>query len=190
MSLKTLIASIVQAETQEKSPIRRVQPLYAKFRPRSSKGVPSSLDCEASTHMPKIQRLPTSQKRVRYMEGKDLSSMPPTVAWMKARAQQTRDRLLREYSDDEKPHQSFEPAQTFNEVTPTKMGPKRQRSTFVKDEELKCMLEDRVGTPHISELQHDENITVHLDIEELGLAGEADLLITDEEHLEEAEPSD
>jgi hypothetical protein len=140
--------------------------------------------------MPKIQRLPTSQKRVRYMEGKDLSSMPPTVAWMKARAQQTRDRLLREYSDDEKPHQSFEPAQTFNEITPTKMGPKRQRSTFVKDEELKCMLEDRVGTPHISELQHDENITVHLDIEELGLAGEANLLITDEEHLEEAEPSD
>lgn len=33
------------------------------------------------------------------------------------------------------------------------------------------MLEDRAGTPHISELRHDEEMLMSPDVEELGMAG-------------------
>jgi hypothetical protein len=111
----------------------------------------------------------------------------PELTWMKARAQQTRGRLLHEYSDEEKLKEPYHHAHIFNILVPTGVGPKRQRSAFVKDEELKCMREDRVGTPHISELQHDEDMTVQLDDEELGLAGAVDMLIAKDDRLEEAE---
>jgi hypothetical protein len=145
-----------------------------------------------------IDRLPDLHKRLRNMDNQNLSTFSPTVAhnplrkmtWMKARAQQTRDRLSRQYSNDEKSDQRTEFTTDLNERTPTTMGPKRQRSSFVKNEELQCMLEDRIGTPHISELQCDENVTIHLDVEELALAGEADVLVADEDQQGESEASD
>lgn len=50
-------------------------------------------------------------------------------------------------------------------------GPKRKRAAFVKDEELNCLLEDRAGTPHISELGYDDEVLASLNGEELGIAG-------------------
>ena len=36
------------------------------------------------------------------------------------------------------------------------------------------MFEDRAGTPHISELRHDEEVLASLNVEELGLVGAAE----------------
>jgi hypothetical protein len=55
-------------------------------------------------------------------------------------------------------------------------GPKRKRVALVKDEERNYMVEDRAGTPHISELRYDEEILASLNFEELGLAGAAEAL--------------
>lgn len=52
-------------------------------------------------------------------------------------------------------------------------GPKRKWAAFVKEEELNCMLEDRAGTPHISELGYDEEALGGLNVEELCMAGAA-----------------
>jgi hypothetical protein len=49
-------------------------------------------------------------------------------------------------------------------------GLKRQHTALIMDEELNCMLEDRAGTPHISELR-DEEVLASLNTEELGIAG-------------------
>ena len=64
-------------------------------------------------------------------------------------------------------------------------GPKRKQAAFVKEEELNCMLEDRAGTPHLSELQHDEDITATLNMEELGLAGQGDLFLAGDVYMSE-----
>jgi hypothetical protein len=32
------------------------------------------------------------------------------------------------------------------------------QTAFVKEEDLKCTLEDRMGTPHLSELQSDDEL--------------------------------
>jgi hypothetical protein len=114
--------------------------------------------------------------------------MPPAIArnprrklaWMKARAQQARDRLMQEYSECEMATPKIETTQCFS----AGMVPKRQRLAFVKEEELNCMLEDRVGTPHISELQLDEDVATHLNIQELGLAGAVDMLVDEEEQTD------
>jgi hypothetical protein len=112
--------------------------------------------------------------------GKLSPAMPPAIArnprrrmaWMKARAQQARDRLMQDYSNSEMVTPTIETTQCFR----IGMVPKRQRSAFMKVEELDCMLKDRVGTPHISELQLDEDVTAHLHIQELGIAGAVDML--------------
>jgi hypothetical protein len=96
---------------------------------------------------------------------------------MKARAQQARDRLMRGYSDSEISKSTIETTPCFG----VGLTPKRQRSAFVKEEELNCLLEDRVGTPHISELQLDEDVTAHLNVQELGLAGAVNMLVDGEE---------
>jgi hypothetical protein len=111
-------------------------------------------------------------------------AMPPAMArnsqrrmaWMKTRAQQARDRPMQDYSDSDTATPIIETAPCFG----VRMVPKRQRSAFVKEEELNCMLEDRVGTAHISELQLDEDVTAHLNIQELGMAGAIDMLADEE----------
>ena len=62
-------------------------------------------------------------------------------------------------------------------VVITKPRPKRKRVTFVKDEELNYMLEDRAGTPHISELRYDEDFFVSMRVEDLELARAAGELL-------------
>lgn len=57
---------------------------------------------------------------------------------------------------------------------PCRFAPKRKQSTFVKEEEMKFMFEDQVGTPHISELQLEDDVGAQLSVEELGMGGEAE----------------
>tara|TARA_R110002003_G_scaffold116_26_gene10286 strand:- start:8726 stop:8998 length:273 start_codon:yes stop_codon:yes gene_type:complete len=55
-------------------------------------------------------------------------------------------------------------------------SPKRKQTAFIKEEELKCILKDRAGTPHISELQFHDEVQSQMNVEELGQAGAAELV--------------
>jgi hypothetical protein len=58
----------------------------------------------------------------------------------------------------------------------TSIGPMRKQCAFVKEEEMKFFREDRAGTPHISELQADDDVIAPLSVEELGMGGEVEAL--------------
>ncbi|KAJ4294041.1 Mitochondrial beta-keto-acyl synthase [Kalmusia sp. IMI 367209] len=51
-------------------------------------------------------------------------------------------------------------------------GPRRKRSAFVQERELRCLIEDRLGTPHLSELQPGDDVNAQLNVEELSVGGE------------------
>ncbi|KAF1938865.1 hypothetical protein EJ02DRAFT_425378 [Clathrospora elynae] len=112
--------------------------------------------------------------------------MPPKVArdprrksaWLKARAQHARNRELQQYSEFEVLHVTLEPRPRPQRADSAVFGPKRKQAAFVKEEELKCFREDRAGTPHISELQPDDEVIAPLTVEELGMGGEAEALAT------------
>ncbi|KAF2675732.1 hypothetical protein K458DRAFT_206049 [Lentithecium fluviatile CBS 122367] len=92
-------------------------------------------------------------------------------AFLKARAQYARDKDTRRFSAGPAMSVCKEP-----EASPKQslvdLGPKRKHSAFVKEEELKCLMEARVGTPHISELQADDDVSAQLKVEELSVASE------------------
>jgi hypothetical protein len=99
------------------------------------------------------------------------------VAWTKARAQQARNKQMRKDTDSEVSEEPRHEVRAPIHAMMNHIGPKRRRAAFVKDEELNCMLEDRAGTPHISELQHDEDVFTSLSVEELGLAGDVESMV-------------
>jgi hypothetical protein len=147
------------------------------------------------THLSNISRLLILPRQLKRIGDQYPPTLPLTavddfhrkLAWTIARAEQTRDPLLRELPDKEKLNKPDEAMQIFKMLVLTLVAPKRQQSIFVKDEELKRMLEDRVGTPHVSELQYDEDMTAELCAEELALVGAVDMLIAKEKCEEEAE---
>lgn len=98
------------------------------------------------------------------------------MAWLKAQARYARDCVIQEYSDLEKSSLPCDSRQPPHLTTSLEPSPKRKQAAFVKDEELNFMLEDRAGTPHLSELQHDEEVTPTLLVEELGMTGAVDPL--------------
>lgn len=57
------------------------------------------------------------------------------------------------------------------------LRPLRKQVAFVKEEEFKCLLVDRVGTLHISELQFDFDIAPLTKAEEMATAGGCDVLL-------------
>jgi hypothetical protein len=102
--------------------------------------------------------------------------------WTKARIQRARDHE-RARSDFEPPDTSSD-SERHEEAGATAFGPMRKQSAFVKEEELRCLLEDRVGTPHISELCLDDGVSAQPNVEELGMAGEVEALVGGELPLE------
>ena len=51
-------------------------------------------------------------------------------------------------------------------------GPMRKHCAFVQEQELKCLFEDRVGTPHLSEMQPGDKMNAQLNIGELSVGGD------------------
>ncbi|OAF99252.1 uncharacterized protein CC84DRAFT_389074 [Paraphaeosphaeria sporulosa] len=49
---------------------------------------------------------------------------------------------------------------------------KRKHCAFVQEQELRCLFEDRVGTPHLSELQPGDDVNAQLNVDELSVGGE------------------
>ncbi|KAF2634627.1 hypothetical protein P280DRAFT_236112 [Massarina eburnea CBS 473.64] len=112
----------------------------------------------------------------------DTATFPPALrrrpeqrtAWLKARTQYARDRKLKYLSLNRAKDGA---ADTMKVEQPNSKpfvfdGPKRKHSTFVKELERKNHLEDHAGTPHISNLHTDDDVSVQLSVEELGVGGE------------------
>jgi hypothetical protein len=49
---------------------------------------------------------------------------------------------------------------TLQRPKPILIHPKRKQTAFIRDEELQWQLEDRVGTPHLSELVPGDDMNV------------------------------
>jgi hypothetical protein len=155
---------------------------------------------DAPAHITKPQHLrrrETQSPTSSYSNTIDISTIPPAVArdprrktaWLKARAQFARNRALRydipgEAADLPEDPMNFpmdipmdseteaeEEAALFADI-----GPKRKQCAFVREEEMKWFREDRAGTPHISELQADDDVIAPLSVEELSMGGEVEAL--------------
>jgi hypothetical protein len=127
------------------------------------------------------QRQRTQSPTSDHNSANDTFVIPPKIArdprrktaWLKARAQYTRDRHTQQHA--EKDVMDLSP-ERLHRVGTGDFGPKRKQSAFVKEEELKYCREDRAGTPHISELQVGDELVAPLSVEELCMGGEAEAL--------------
>lgn len=184
-------ASFSLAEAEDLVRPRIHQPLFPPPDPRLLRDIrpvsPEQLDTSmidapgtpTGTHSSR-ESSPTSN----YNHLIDSSSIPPALArdprrraaWLKARAQYARDKGLHQCPVTEKMDTSPEPEPKVQRIGSGDFGPKRKHSAFVKEQELKCLIEDRVGTPHISELQPDDDVSPQLDVEELSMSGKVTAL--------------
>jgi hypothetical protein len=99
--------------------------------------------------------------------------------WAKAQAHYARDRNLRSCSprnqNDKEEASSFTTDGSLIDISP-----KRKHSTPVVEEELKCLLEDRVGTPHPCTFEPDDDEVLsqlNLEISKVG----SDLAVLEDE---------
>ncbi|KAF7568391.1 FabB, 3-oxoacyl-(acyl-carrier-protein) synthase [Pyrenophora tritici-repentis] len=119
-------------------------------------------------------RLATSEYSITSENATILSAIPPAIArdprrktaWLKARAQTARDRA---HLQNDGREVDENPCLLKKQDNCIATGPKRQQIIFVKEEELKSILDDRAGTPHISELRVDDDSVGSFNIEELGV---------------------
>ncbi|RYN82145.1 putative 3-oxoacyl-[acyl-carrier-protein] synthase [Alternaria alternata] len=86
--------------------------------------------------------------------------------WLKARVQHERDRKRGRVLNIEMSNYLFK---TEERTIPEVIGPERKQITFVKEEDREYIREDRAGTPHISELQADDDLFPPSDVEELSV---------------------
>ncbi|KAF1961959.1 hypothetical protein CC80DRAFT_500298 [Byssothecium circinans] len=111
----------------------------------------------------------------------DTATFPPALArravqrtaWLQARAQYARNRKLKYFmscrggKDVEDIHNERQRNKSCEHG-----GPKRKHSSFIQAEERKYELEAHAGTPHISNLQTDDDVSAQLQVEELSIGGE------------------
>ncbi|KAF9737708.1 hypothetical protein PMIN04_002997 [Paraphaeosphaeria minitans] len=90
---------------------------------------------------------------------------------VKARAQYMRDRSFRSTSMSIKAPTALR-ARNGPFFAPEEVRPKRKHCAFVQEQEWRCLFEDRVGTPHLSELQPGDNVNAQLNVDELIVGGE------------------
>ncbi|KAF2270290.1 hypothetical protein CC78DRAFT_528767 [Lojkania enalia] len=110
------------------------------------------------------------------------------ASWVKARAQYARDRSARRSSPEQLETMSQDLASAPEGEQSVDIGPRRKLSAFVKEEELKFQLDERVGTPHLSELLPGDDVPTQPGADELSMSGkiaaleEAEAEVDDEEH--------
>ncbi|KAF2180840.1 hypothetical protein K469DRAFT_753179 [Zopfia rhizophila CBS 207.26] len=106
-------------------------------------------------------------------------SIPASIArdprrralWIKARAHYARDWNIRRFRSTQQEHPSPNPDVILQNSVSVDVAPKRKHSAFILDEELKCQLEDSVGTPHLSEMVPGDDVSAQLNMEELSMGG-------------------
>ncbi|KAF1847424.1 uncharacterized protein K460DRAFT_363498 [Cucurbitaria berberidis CBS 394.84] len=187
--------SITKAE--ELACPRSQRPPFSRPEPQSYENIrlafPTTREILVGTEAsPETRQLRTPSPASNCNHSVGTCAMPPAIsrdsrrktAWLKSRAQYAHDRKLQRYSTPE----SCEVLQEPDRNCSNDFGPIRKQSVFVKEEELKCLLEDRAGTPHISELQPDDDINTQLDIEELGMGDVIEVLVVRKEPQNEMIP--
>ncbi|PSN73857.1 hypothetical protein BS50DRAFT_1984 [Corynespora cassiicola Philippines] len=184
-----------QSEADEIIGTRIQQPLFPPPDHKSLQHVrpasPSSSDItmtEVSGSTCKT-RSRESSPASKYSHSIDAPTMPKALsrdprrraAWLKARAQYARDQQNRQspVDDDDVDVWPDQPANHPPMGIPD-YGPKRKHSAFVKEQELQFLIEDRVGTPHISELHLDDDVSAQAVVEELGIVGAVAALVSPE----------
>ncbi|KAF2248371.1 hypothetical protein BU26DRAFT_332241 [Trematosphaeria pertusa] len=181
-------SSLSLAEADELVRTRIHQPLFPPPDPLLLENIrPASPanSTKTASRVAEARRSRENSPTSNYNHSADTPAIPPALArdprrrnaWLKARAQYARDRELRRVVTDPNMESSPEP-EAITKNAPADFGPKRKRSAFVKEQELKCLIEDRVGTPHISELQADDDVSAQLNVEELKVGGEVAALDT------------
>jgi hypothetical protein len=88
----------------------------------------------------------------------------------KARAQRLRDRSFRSASVPIKAPTTLS-VDNLSFLS-NELKPKRKHCAFVQEQELKWLFEDRVGTPHLSELEPGDAVNAQLNVDELSVGGE------------------
>ena len=157
-------------------------PFYPEFVRSTAPNATSNMNQSGSHNRQRRRpRLAPSGYAVKTDNPAIISAMPPAIArdprrkaaWLKARAQTARDRAHKQgFGGEIGEH----PYTLEKQACHVANGPKRQQIAFVKEEELKCILDDQAGTPHISELQLDGDSVGLSSVEELGMRGKANAL--------------
>jgi hypothetical protein len=150
-----------------------------------SRGICQPRPIRISTTPRSLCRVPDSQTNPYLSRLYDIATTPPAIpcnstgriTWMKTRTQQARDRTARQVSESEPHNTSSDSGPHLEAISLHEYRPKRKQAALVKDEEFDCLLEDRVGTSHISELRLDTDLVAFLDVDGLGLTGEIDMLV-------------
>ena len=89
---------------------------------------------------------------------------------LKAKVQHLRDRTARSGSECTNTHVAPN-AGSFSTIQSKEVRPKRKHCAFIQERELECLFEDRVGTPHVSELQPGDDVNAQLNVDELSVGG-------------------
>jgi hypothetical protein len=96
--------------------------------------------------------------------------------WAKAQAHYARDRNFRSCSPRNQ-NDKEEVSSSTTDGALIDLSPKRKHSTPVVEEELKCQLEDRVGTPHPCTFEPDDDeVLSQLNLEILKVGSELAVL--------------
>ncbi|KAF1997093.1 hypothetical protein P154DRAFT_622696 [Amniculicola lignicola CBS 123094] len=163
--------SLTPAETEELVRTRVHQPPFPPPDPRLLRHIRSvsparTIPCGLASLQPDGPSLANELSEARNRRttphrdgGLDASVIPFSIAhdpsrraaWLKARVHYIRDRQLQLFPS--KTSEILPPTPPLSAQLPVALEfcPKRKHSAFVINEERKCRLEDRVGTPHLSE---------------------------------------
>ncbi|KAF2205277.1 hypothetical protein GQ43DRAFT_43327 [Delitschia confertaspora ATCC 74209] len=183
--------SLTLAEADDLVRSRIHQPIFPPPDPLFLKHMRSISPAQSESSDPDPgNRFDSSSKRPNRLEvycaSNPSSPLPSSIAkdarrqalWLKARAHYARDWTLgHRHSIDtgcdcpQSQNSRIKSLQRPRAPTSIQL-PKRKHSAFVMDEELQCQLEDRVGTPHLSELVPGDDVNTQCHIEELRMNGD------------------
>jgi hypothetical protein len=80
------------------------------------------------------------------------------------RTQQARNQFLRQYTRDGTVATSSQQVKSTGGPTSAVCSPKRKQLALLQDEEQRCVLDDRAGTLHISEIWHEDVVNTYSNI--------------------------
>ncbi|KAL1605115.1 hypothetical protein SLS60_004658 [Paraconiothyrium brasiliense] len=140
------------------------------------------LVCSDPVNIEPLQRAPSAMKSnpIRSTRSEPGSSHNRRCRSAQARAQFMRDRSCRSASVPIEQY-TMASAGNFSLFTSDELRPKRKHCTFVQEQELTCLFEDRVGTPHLSERQPGDDVNAQLNVDELSVGGEVAALSIEDE---------
>ncbi|KAJ4355712.1 Mitochondrial beta-keto-acyl synthase [Didymosphaeria variabile] len=168
------------------APGRELEPNFG-FKSSPEMTLPSDPDavyeksvCSDPANIEALQTSPPEKPSPRRATRSEPGSSHSRRRRAKVRAQYLRERSCRSASVPIE-QSTVASAGSFPVLTSEELRPKRKHCTFVQEQELKCLFEDRVGTPHLSERQPGDDVNAQLDVDELSVGGEVAALSIEDE---------